>query len=234
VEKTPIYEDFEFIRKIDLPVDAREVLMAARMPFSLSDLDPDPAAILAAYLDKHAKLDPVYDLYFSTLYSREMPTRQRFLSLAHALEAYHRAFIGGKYVTDDEYERTIKPAFLRSIPAELHSDFRVSLQNKLKYLHEFSLRKQVQDVCGRFESLLVKLCGDTKGFGNRVVDTRNRLTHPDANAPCEMDWKELWLLSEQVALVLSVCLLHELGFAVEKIRGMLTNNRHARAIFLNR
>jgi len=234
VETTPVYEDFEFIRKIDLPVDAGELLLAMQMPFSLAALEPQPALILAAYLDKHARLDPVYDLYFSTLYNRDMPTRQRFLSLAHALEAYHRAFIGGKYVTDEDYERDIKPLFLRAIPEELEPNFKVSLRNKLKYLHEFSLRKQVQDVCARFENLLSKLCGDPKSFSNRVSDTRNRLTHPDANAPCEMDWKELWLLSEQVALVLSLCLLHELGFAVERIRVMLNNNRHARAIFLNR
>jgi len=135
---------------------------------------------------------------------------------------------------DDEYERDVKPVFVQAIPALLDPDFNSSLKNRFKYLHEFSLRKQLQDVCSRFEDLLRKFCGDPKSFGIKVAEARNRLTHSDANAPCELDWKELWILSEQVALVLSVCLLHELGFAADRIHATLNNNPHARAILLNR
>src|SRR5439155_25163510 len=98
VAGTPVFEEFEFIRKLDLPDRAENDLLAMDMPFTLAVLQPRPAEVVHTYLDKYAKLLPVCELYFATLYNQDMPTRQRFLSLAHAVEAYHRAFIGGKYM----------------------------------------------------------------------------------------------------------------------------------------
>src|SRR5207247_4995939 len=97
----------------DLPHRAENELLAMEMPFTLAVLQPRPADVVHTYLDKYAKLVPVCELYFSTLYNQDMPTRQRFLSLAHAVEAYHRAFIGGKYMPDEDYERDLKPVFLQ-------------------------------------------------------------------------------------------------------------------------
>jgi hypothetical protein len=234
VGDTPVFEEFAFIRKVDLPARTDNDLLAIEMPFTLVGIQPRPADVVRIYLERHAKLVPVFELYFTTLYNQDMPTRQKFLSLAHAVEAYHRAFIGGKYMADDEYERDVKPVFLQAIPPGLNPDFNSSLKNRFRYLHEFSLRKQLQDVCSRFDDLLRKFCGEPKSFGAKVAEARNRLTHADANAPCELDWKELWLMSEQVALVLSDCLLYELGFPSDRIDATLNNNRHARAISLNR
>ncbi len=232
-----IYEEFEVIRKLSRDDAKDETLTPHDMQFCLADLQPQPAEFLKRYFDKHQLLEPVCDLYFSTLYNREMYVQQRFLSLAHAVEAYHRAFIGGKYQTDDEYRNGLKKILWNAIPHDVDADFRASLKNKLKYLHEFSLRKRIQDICARHAAVLTPFFGDSTQFAGAIADQRNWLTHPDStaeNRPKETDWTDIWLKSEQLSLLIEVCLLQELGFSDEAIAKLLPRNRRTRAIQLNR
>ena len=231
-----IYEDYEIIRKLSRNGDKQKQLMPHDMQFCLADLQPRPADFLKLYFDKRKLLEPVCELYFSTLYNDDMYVRQRFLSLAHAVEAYHRAFIGGKYQADKQYKDGLEKFFWNAIPQDIDGDFRASLKNKLKYLHEFSLRKRVQDICGRYAAVLKPFLGEVNQFAGAVADQRNLLTHPDSTAedqPKEIDWKGLWLKSEQLSLLIEVCLLHELGFTEDMIAKLLPRNRRIRHIQFN-
>ena len=232
-----IYEEFGIIRKVSLSDDVKKTLIPQDMQFCLGDLKPEPSEFVKRFFDKHQLLEPVCDLYFSTLYNREMYVQQRFLALAHAIEAYHRAFVGGKYQSDDEYRKGLQKILWDAIPKNLGADFRASLKNKLKYLHEFSLRKRVQDICAKFASVLKPFLGEATEFAGAVADQRNLLTHPDSTAegrPKATDWTEVWLKSEQLSLLLEVCLLHELGFNEKAISTLLPRNRRTRAIQLNK
>ena len=232
-----IYEEFEIIRKLSHGNEKLESLTPHDMQFCLADLQPQPAQFLKRFFDKHQLLEPVCDLYFSTLYNREMYVQQQFLSLAHAVEAYHRAFIGGKYQPDDTYRNGLQKILWAAIPQDVDADFRASLKNKLKYLHEFSLRKRVQDICVRHAAVLKPFLGEATQFAGAVADQRNWLTHPDAAAedrPKETDWTGIWLKVEQLSLLIEVCLLQELGFDDDAIAKLLPRNRRTRAIHLNR
>jgi hypothetical protein len=104
-------------------------------------------------------------------------------------------------------------------------------------LHEFSLRKRLQDICAKHAAVLAPFLGDSTQFAGAVADQRNWLTHPDSTAedrPKETDWTGIWLKSEQLSLLIEVCLLQELGFSDEAIAKLLPRNRRTRAIQLNR
>lgn len=235
-EGLPSPREFELIRNVSIPEAPAPIVTPWEMQFSLGDLKPTPGCFISRYFQKAERLNPVLSLYLSTVYSPRLDVRQHFLSLAHAIEAYHRAFIGGKYLSDEDYQGSVQTALSRAIPKDIDPDFRASLKNKLRYLHEYSLRKRVRDICERFEALLRPYLPPPSGFASTVADQRNSLTHPDSTVQghCpEPDWTTLWLKTQQLALVVELCLLHELGFDADSISACLRRNRRTEAIRLN-
>jgi hypothetical protein len=231
------YEEFEVFHKTNLSSDAGQNIGPYDIQICLPELRPNPCEFIERFFEKHQKLKPVCDLYFSTLYHEGMYLHQRFLSLAHAVEAYHRVFIGGKYLSDNDYQNGLQKILWDAIPQNVDLDFRKSLKNKLKYLHEFSLRKRVQDICSKFGSILKPFLGEAPEFADSVASQRNWLTHPDSSAqdrPQEPDWKDLSMKCEQLSLLLEVCLLHEIGINDQAISNLLPRNRRTRKIQLNK
>ena len=236
-EGLSVYEEFEIIQDITVSVKSKERLKPHEMQFCLEDLKPDKTKFIKRFFDKHQLLEPVCSLYFSALYKPDMYVNQRFLALAHAIEAYHRAFVGGKYQSNEDYRDGLQKVLWDAIPQDIDRDFRASLKNKLRYLHEFSLRKRLQDIYGTFSAVLQPFLGELTQFAGAVADERNLLTHPDSTAeepPPKTDWTGVWLKAEQLSLLLEVCLLNEIGFDEQAISALLPRNRRAIAIQLNR
>jgi hypothetical protein len=237
VEGYEIFQDFEVIHRIDVDDRASNPLTPIEMPFCLKDLQPQPSAFLAKFFEKHDRLEAVYELYFSTLYHRNMYLPQRLLSLAHAIEGYHRAMIGGKYIGDEQYKNGLQQIFANAIPQDIAPDFRSSLKNKLKYLHEFSLRKRIQDLCSRFNDIVQPYVGMPGEFAEALANQRNWLTHPDSadpDRPRAIDHRKLWVQCEQLSLLLEVCFMHEIGLDLQTIQKLLPRNRRTRSIPLNK
>jgi hypothetical protein len=207
------------------------------MQFSLADIQPKAGHYFARFVEKRNRLSPVCDFYFSTMYNKQMYLHQRFLAVAHAVEAYHRAFIGGKYQADSKYEQGVEKILWQAIPGDIEPDFRASLKNKLKYLHEYSLRKRIQDICGMFGNLLTPFFGDASDFAGEVAELRNSLTHPTPTAeeaPVLKKHQVLFVKAEQLSLLLELCFLREMEFSDEAISKIASRSKRIAAIRLNR
>ena len=207
------------------------------MQFCLGDLQPDASQFITRYFEKRQLLEPVCELYFSTIYKPDMYLEQRFLALAHAIEAYHRAFVGGKYQPTEDYRTGLQQILWNAIPQTVDADFRSSLRNKLKYLHEFSLRKRVQDICTQFSSVLLPYLGAATQFAGAVADQRNLLTHPDLYwgwpGPCKrLERNMAEMPADEFAF--GGVFAHEIGFSEEAISNLMPRNRRTRTIQLNR
>jgi hypothetical protein len=227
----------EVLRKLAMDGNCTKEIFPQEMQFSMSDLGDDVAGFFGRYFEKYTLLKPVCDLYFSTLYNPGMYTQQRFLALAHAIEAYHRTFVGGQYQSDDEYHEGLEKILRDAIPHDVDVDFRSSLRNKLKYLHEYSLRKRLQDICNQFASILEPHLGAASEFAGITADIRNHLTHRDPRDKSRSELPsgiDLWCRCEQLSLLLEVCLLHQIGFSDEKIKRLLPRNRRPQRIQLNK
>src|SRR5205823_10981091 len=120
-------------------------------------------------------LKPSMDLYLSTLYNPTQLARAEFLTLAQSVEGYHRVSMPGKYISDDGY-MPVQEALWNAIPSQVSADFRQSLKNRLKYLHEFSLRKRIEALAEKYESILGNLLGPAKILASSISDVRNKLT----------------------------------------------------------
>jgi hypothetical protein len=166
-----------------------------------------------------ATVGATVDLYMSTIYHPDQLLRARFLTLVQAIEAYHRVSMPGKYMDEKTYHTGLRELLWQAIPATIDPDFREALKNKLKYLHEFSLRKRIEALTHKYTAVIGKLLGSAGNFASTISELRNRLTHPEPlNAEAELDYKILWHVSEKIALLLETCFLDEFGFTENRIK----------------
>lgn len=231
IQGHPVWHEVEIVRQVRVPLRTRDV-HAEDMLFTLRDLQPTPAATFESFLHAQQELKPVFDLFFPTYFYPEMPPPQQFLNLAHAVEAFHRITVGGQYQNDEEYSRGLKNKLQHAIPTDVSEDFRQSLDTKLRFLNQYSLRKRLRDVLRNFASLVAPYIPDQGAFVESVADARNCLVHAaiDRVAP---DYVELWRLAQQLGLVLEIALLSRIGFEEDRVRLIVSRSKRARLIRAN-
>ncbi len=115
------------------------------MLFAYNDVKEDLPRYLASWIRNSEKLRATYDLYFREHYSRLIVLDSELLSLAQALEAYHRNVFGGEYLTKDEYE-FIRIALIVAIPDCVDNSLRDALEGMLKYGNHYSFRTRLKRI----------------------------------------------------------------------------------------
>jgi hypothetical protein len=192
----------------------------AYMLFTFHDLD-DFGRSLDAWLKKVEVLEPVYQLYFGTLYNPRSYIRHQFLSLIQALEAYHRRVNTSSDLPEEEHAKRIKE-ILGGAPEE----HRKWLEGKLTYSNEPSLRRRLKEIHGRYPESVGSIVGDSRSFIQKVVTTRNYNTHFDKRLEGQAAREgDLHGLTQKLNRLLEVCLLGEIGFDDRRIRDLLTRKR---------
>jgi len=197
----------------------QETLHHSEMTFTLAHMDDRFEPFLRNWFDSADCLGPVVDLYFATLAESGMFAEHRFLTLTRALESFHRRRYGGQYLAPEHYQ----PAYhhlVSAIPDWVVPDHRDALTTRLKYGYEYSLRKRLRDIFNAYEAVLSSAFPDPTAFIDKVVKTRNYLTHYDEDdrqgaATCGL---QLHRLATQLRTLLEVCLLGEIGFTSEELQ----------------
>ena len=202
------------------------------MLFTFKDISDRFEILLKNWFENADTLGPVYDLYFGTLYNPRMYLQHQFLSLIQAIEAYHRRKFEGKYLSNDDYEPIYEKfkKFINELAIE--PSFKEALKSKLKYGNEHSLRKRLKDIFEKYKEVVDDFIEDKDIFVNRVVDTRNYLTHYDKNLMEKaVDGEQLYYVTQQLKIVIVICLLSELGFNFKEIKNLLARNRRYKYVF---
>ncbi len=132
---------------------------------------------------------------------------------------------GGKYVSDENF-KDVYEKLVGAIPTETENDFKASLTGKMKYLHEYSLRKRLKKITDDLSGVVGILIKDVGSFIDDVESTRNFLTHYDKSLEeKKRDGKELYMLTEQMKFLLEMCFLLEMGMPMDKVRQLATRNQ---------
>ncbi len=195
------------------------------MLFMYRDISEKFDFYLKNWIDKAVLLEPVYQLYFGTFYNPSMYLTHEFLSLAQALETYHRRTLGGKYIPDEDYEPQYSD-FIDVIKRDTCPDFRESLKAKMMYLNEYSLRRRLKDIIEKYGSCTSVYLRNVETFVLDVCNTRNYLTHYDEKLnPLAKSGHELFWLVQKMKTALEICLLSEMGMSADKITGLLSRNQ---------
>ncbi len=202
------------------------------MLFTFKDISDRFEMLLKNWFEKASTLEPVYDLYFGTLYNPWMYLQHQFLSLIQAVEAYHRRKFEGKYQSDEDYKPTYEKfkKFINGL--DVDPSFKEALKSKLKYGNEYSLRKRLKDLFEQYNEVLNGFIEDKNDFINKVVDTRNYLTHYDEDLKDKaVDGEQLYYVTQQLKVLIVICLLSELDFNFKEIKDLIARNRKYKHVF---
>jgi hypothetical protein len=195
-----------------------------QMLFQFHDVQDSFQEKISAWLLKADKLQPVYSLYFGPMYQPKMYTDFQFLSLIQAIETYHRRTYGGEFLSAEKFADVLS-TMISAIPEGLPGDYVNNVRDRLKYSNDLSLRRRLKDLFRELGEILHPFIPDTKDFVQKVLDTRNYLTH----YPVELEEKalkgiELYEACLKLIVILQACLLKEMNFSVSDIGELL--NRH--------
>jgi hypothetical protein len=173
--------------------------------------------LMANWFGKRDLLKPVTDLFFGTLYSESMYLELRFLSLAQALESYHRRTMDHPRLPKPEHKKRLK-AVIDSLPADQQGWVKDGLQNS----NEIRLFERLQDIYAKFPTALDRHVPDREGFLRSIVDTRNYRTHFSGRKKFVLeDVAGLVDVLQKMRIMLEASLLAELGFDEQQISDLL-------------
>jgi hypothetical protein len=166
------------------------------------------------WFQKEQALRPVYDLLLSTIYSPGRYVQSTFLSLAQALESFHRRVYEGRYISEDEYSG-VRGILIDAIPPEISKKLSDKLTAMLQYGNELSLKSRLEYLFGGIRrDHLNNLSGmdDPKRFTRLLVDVRNYLTHYEGRKPSILESTvEMYNLNRRLTALLMLLLFKYLG-----------------------
>jgi len=216
--------------EIDLPIYFRvgpielEPLRRSEVLLEFKDVADNFESYLQNWFARMAVLRPVCELYFGTMTNSQMYVQHVFLSLAQALETYHRRTRGGIYM-DGPTWKPIQESLVRALPQSLDKNFRDDLKRKLHYLPQFSLRKRLKELAVEYEEITRGVIRDTGSFVGAVVDNRNYLTHYDKQPENQCGVGDMHELSTKMRCLLDCCLLTEMGMDKRKVAEVMGKSR---------
>jgi len=214
IRDKPYYPSVQIISTRWSMGEVPESLFPYRMRFTFSDVSDRMQLFLNTWFKKAELLDPVYDLYFGILYNQHMFLEQRFLSLIQAIESYHRRFMKNCELSEEEHKTRV--AEILGAVAEKHREWLE--KDILPYSNEPSLRRRLKDVLAKCSAIVSLNKGDQRNFVNRVVTTRNYLTHYDASLRAgAARGVDLLQLTQRLKVLVETCLLLELGFEASEV-----------------
>ena len=197
----------EMFGTFDSPGDIRNQQLTGEKLHVLGVTDKAGPVTLEEY-------EPIFNLYFAVSSSRFMHLEGGFLFLVHGIESLHRRSSSETRMPVEEFNAAVETV-LQGSPDAL----RCLVQEKLKYANEISLRKRIRQMIGQFNDLFGSKSTRNR-FINRVVSTRNYLTHYDAAIKDEAvtDPEELLRLHFRLEALIQLHLLRLLGIDYAHIR----------------
>lgn len=177
------------------------------------------------------KIRIVKDLYIAALYSPSKYIETEFLSLVQAIEVYHRRFLGGEYLSTEDFELKLKGPLTAAIDPTLPKNFKDAVKKRLEYFNEFSLSKRLKEIVKKFEPLIIQFFSNPVLIVRHIVEARNFLTHYSKSYKDDDFFNEVLIDRDFLKLLLDICFLNELGLDIDKISKLITkNNRYNRRI----
>jgi len=181
------------------------------MPFTLAGLRKRFRRTLLRWQKRVPLLEPSLDFFFSLDDDQSVSQEHHFLNATNAIESFHRAASPNqKRWPDNEFD-----ARVANILSGVSNSDRTWLEEQLRYANEVRFRARVKETFDEQPTEVQKVIGEKRTFVEKVVNTRNYLTHHDENlkAKAVRDVGELWRITKGLRLMLQCLFLRELGFS---------------------
>jgi hypothetical protein len=205
----------------------KEQLFRPDMLFTLTDIYDGFEAKINTWLALCYKIDNVFHLLRRIRISPELFQELRFLSLAQAIETFHRLMRVNEVVPQKEHEERVA-----NILMGLSESDEVWVREILEHTNEPRLAHRLKNLLVENKTVmnaLIQNPQDTNSKRNKfirsVTATRNYYTHFDKQGEGEaLRGAPLHYVTEKLSILLEACLLGELGIPPDRQSDLFGQN----------
>ena len=184
------------------------------------------AAVMTAWFELYDRIRPALSLLFGPRYRPGTFTDNHFLNVVAAAEGYHRAAVRNEVLPRAEHK-----VRLASVIAAAPDEHRPWLKERLAHSNEPTLRERLVELHRRANGVVSGVLGSADAFADPVVGARNALTHRGTpHKAKEIPGRELFRLTEQIAFLLTACLMLDLGFVELEVVAATRRSRRFRIL----
>lgn len=173
------------------------------------------ASVILQWLDTLEAFRPFEALAYGTLRNSKLFVETEFLSLAQAIESFHRVTDNAAIVEQEKF-KTILDSLQKSIFALCgDSDIASRLHESIRYANEPNFKERLTRLFSRIsEQNLRRLLGNSSEFEQIIRQTRNFFTHPGIKKQSKVltDPKDIFLFNQKLHAFLRLLVLIHLGF----------------------
>lgn len=206
--KEEIFPNIKIFYKTNMSI---EEVNPSNVLFRYDNLKDNPNFYFNNWFRISKSLNPMINLYIGNLYNTQTFLEFQFLSLAQAIEFYHRKMYEGNYLESEEFHE-IYFVLSETIRQNLKNDIANTFITKLVYLNQYALKRRIKDIL-KFLHKKGLLEWDKKErelFVTKVGNYRDYLTHYEHSENSNVDYSELWSYVEKMKIVLKACLRYEI------------------------
>ena len=197
-------------------IDERKVLL----PFQ--SISNRLEQLMKSWVEVYEANEPAFDLYFLTRSSETLTLEVKLILLLQGIEALHRGEGQGEPPMPEEEFADIRSSLLQVCP----KGKREWLEDVLRHANvgEIKYRTRIRDMIRPFQCWFGNR-KSRKSFANKVVDTRNYLTHYDKKIEDRVPgMRDLILLSYRLEALFQLHLLRLIGLSTEDIEFIVRSN----------
>jgi ApeA N-terminal domain 1 len=197
-----------------------------KMLDSLRHSNSQLAHAISTWLSESEGFREIENLLLGVLRKGKLFVETEFLSLAQALEGFHRATGGDESKMDKASFKVIRGKIEKFLEEQQVDDETAKKVNAaVAHCNQASFRSRLKELCGRIsQSTLGEMKIDPDAFAASVMNTRNFFTHAGGSSDEKKEplrGGELFLLSQKMrALLRGVFLLH-LGFPEPQFKDLI-------------
>lgn len=197
-----------------------------KMLDSLRHSNSQLAHAISTWLSESEGFREIENLLLGVLRKGKLFVETEFLSLAQALEGFHRATGGDESKMDKASFKALRGKIEKFLEEQKVDDETAKKVNvAVSYCNQTSFRSRLKELCGRIsQSTLGEMKIDPDAFAASVMNTRNFFTHAGGSSDEKKEplrGGELFLLSQKMrALLRGVFLLH-LGFPEPQFKDLI-------------
>lgn len=198
----------------------KDFVHPSNMLFSLPDIRERIGDMVNRWLLVSKELDIVMKHFAIERTASDLFLDLRFLTIAKALEKYHRDRFLSELIPK-LIHRHVKKKLVKRAP----SQHRWWLKDALGYSNEKKLRTRLKELLDGREPVFLPIMGDLDKYIAKIVYTRNYFTHYGGNLREKaLDGFPLLIATELLSMALQSCLLSEIGISIEEQCGMFAKN----------
>ena len=188
---------------------SRPVELANDRCFYCGDIADTIGEHFGTWLAMPAGLRTVRDLFFSRRYATSIFREHDFLTLAQAVESFHRETRGGTYMKPAQRKAVLRALKKTLAEPALAVDPKVQHvlgAERLAFMHEHTLRTRLESLLEEFKEFCDIFIPDGKAFVRSVLLTRNYWTHYDAkSAAKQLDDYAAYVMTKRLDTLMEIC-----------------------------